>query len=233
MAYDSKKYGASPFGSGSKATSKAVQRDRPVQDRPNQAQDTKPPAAQTSRPAVVDHSEALSDQVSDHMGQSGESPTAEGSPELPAEYDAKLKPPKRTVPFFYIPKGRVAGLTMLGEATGWLMAWGTVGFFRAYIPAPIVTVFDQLFTPWGMAGTTLLSALLIGQLLQRYLMKVTSLRLLATTAIEYGELHHRADTQKHIYDLLAQVEADTESASRWLVTWLTALGCLFIIGAFY
>jgi predicted NBD/HSP70 family sugar kinase len=56
---------------------------------------------------------------------------------------------------------------------------------------------------------------------------------LATTAIEYGETNHRADTQTHIDELLNAAAEKTEQASRWLVSWLTALGCLFIIGAFY
>lgn len=227
MAYDAKKYGASPFG-----PSKVARRDVPVKARSKQARTAKTPIAPA--PTTVDESEALSDQMGDQVEQEdSDSPAVNGPPELPGDYDAKRKTPKRTIPLFYLPKGRIAGLNMLGEATGWLMAWGTVGFFRAYVPEPVITVFDQFFTPWGMAITTLMSALLVGQLLQRYLVKVTSLRSLATTALEYGELHHWADIQKNVYDLLVQVEAKTESTSRWLVTWLTALGCLFIIGAFY
>ena len=64
-------------------------------------------------------------------------------------------------------------------------------------------LFDRLFNPYGMACTTLLSAILIGQLLRRYQLKISHLRQLATTAIEYGELHHRADTQTQIDELLS------------------------------
>ena len=113
------------------------------------------------------------------------------------------------------------------------MVWGTVGFFRAHVPAAVLLVFDNLFHPWGTAGVTLLSALLIAQLLRRLQLKIGNLRRVATAAIEYGELDHRADAQKHIYELLSTAEHKTDMASRWLVSWLTALGCLFIIGAFY
>lgn len=64
-------------------------------------------------------------------------------------------------------------------------------------------------------------------------MKISALRRLATTAIEYGDASHRADAQNEIFNLLTQAEESTERASRWFVSWLTGLGCLFIIGAFY
>jgi hypothetical protein len=211
MAYDNKTYGTSPFGT-SAATTKAV----PSSTRRSDSQPA--PAA-----------EALSDQM-------GESQTAESSdvdpPALPTDYVPVAKP-SRTISVLYIPKGRVTGLNLLGEALGWLMAWGTVGFFRAYVPTPVLLLFDKVFNPYGMAGITLLSALFLGQLLRRYRLKIASLRTLATTAIEYGETHHRADTQTQVDELLSAAAEQIEQASRWLVSWLTALGCLFIIGAFY
>jgi hypothetical protein len=210
MAYDSKTYGASPFG-------QSAQKRKPS-----------PPANGASAP------EALSDQIGESPVEGGaEEPSEEGVPTLPSEYASTPKSRRTVVSFFYIPKGRVTGLNMIGEGMGWLMAWGTVGFFRAYVPAPILTVFDSLFNPWGMAGITFVSALLIGQLLRHYQLKIISLRTLATTAIEYGETHQRAEAQNSIDALLSQAAERTETASRWVVSWLTALGCLFIIGAFY
>jgi hypothetical protein len=216
MAYDKTTYGNSPFGQPTQTAQKTV----PVSTRP------------VKKRGATGEATAAPEPLSDQMGESDASQSATESPELPTAY-TREKPRQHTVSLFYVPKGRVAGLTMLGEALGWLMAWGTVGFFRAYIPAPVTLVFDRCFTPWGMATTTLISALLLGQLLKRAQQKIASLRSLATTAIEYGELHHRADAQVQIDELLTQVEAQTENASRWVVSWLTALGCLFIIGAFY
>ncbi|MEL7328539.1 MAG: hypothetical protein AAF171_02015 [Cyanobacteria bacterium P01_A01_bin.116] len=214
MAYDNQTYGASPFG-------KAVSTTTPTAPSKHR-QDTK-----------TTHSKA--EALSDHVG---ESPTEEDRPKedipaLPADYTPQAKPLSKTSTFFYIPKGRVTGLNLLSEALGWLMAWGTVGFFRAYVPAPILTLFDKLFTPYGMASITLLSALLLGQLLRGYQLKLASLRQLATAAIEYGETHHQADVQSYVYELLSAAEEKTATTSRWLVSWLTGLGCLFIIGAFY
>ncbi|MEO1396099.1 MAG: hypothetical protein AAFV90_24640 [Cyanobacteria bacterium J06634_5] len=161
-------------------------------------------------------------------------PAAEAAlPELPADIAPALKVKQRGLPRFYLPHGRLTGLNLIGEAAGWLMAWGTVGFFRSYIPAPVLTIFDQGFTPWGMAAVTLVSVFLIGQVLERYHRKMATLRQLATTAIEYGKPHHQADVQAEVDDLLRQAEAHTDAINRWLVSWLTALGCLFIIGSFY
>ena len=211
MAYDNKTYGTSPFGKAIATTARTASlKSR----RDSKAEDT--------------DAEALSDQLSE--SQTAAEGAQDEAPVLPPDYASAIKP--RTA-FLHIPKGRVTGLNMLGEALGWLMAWGTVGFFRAYVPAPVLTIFDRLFTPWGMASLTFASALLIGQMLKRHQLKLDHLRQLATTAIEYGETHHRADTQTHIDELLSAAVAQTEQASRWLVSWLTALGALFIIGAFY
>ena len=155
------------------------------------------------------------------------------TPALPASYAPDAKASDSVKSPFAILKGRITGLNMIGEASGWLMVWGTVGFFRAHVPAAVLLVFDNLFHPWGTAGVTLLSALLMAQLLRRLQLKIGNLRRVATAAIEYGELDHRADAQKHIYELLSTAEHKADMASRWLVSWLTALGCLFIIGAFY
>ena len=214
MAYDNKTYGTSPFG---KAIATAPRTAPPQSHRDSKADNT--------------DTEALSDQLSESQ-TAAESAQDEG-PVLPADYTPAIKPRSAATALFHIPKGRVTGLNLLGEALGWLMAWGTVGFFRAYVPALVLTIFDRLFTPWGMAGITFASALLIGQMLKRYQLKINALRQMATTAIEYGETYHRADTQAHIDELLSAAEEKTEQASRWLVSWLTALGALFIIGAFY
>ena len=212
MAYDSNTYGTSPFGQTAK---------RPP----------KPKRSPLSANTDLDPAEALSDQGSEL--RSPDAVSADDIPALPAGYAPVLKSRSRSLSRVYIPKGRISGLNLLGESLGWLMAWGTVGFFRAYVPPPIVTLFDHLFSPWGMAALTLTSALLIGQLLKRYQLKLEALRLMATTALEYGSANHQADTQNEIFDGLTQAEAQTEALSRWLVSWLTALGCLFIIGAFY
>ena len=212
MAYDNKNYGASPFVHPAATTARTAS--------PNSRRETQ---------AATSDTEALSD----HIGDPLEADSSEGNaPNLPTDY-AAIRPRSAALPWLYIPKGRVTGLNLLGEALGWLMAWGTVGFFRAYIPVPVLMLFDRFFNPYGMACTTLLSAILIGQLLRRYQLKIGHLRQLATTAIEYGEIHHRADAQTQIDELLSAAAERTEQASRWLVSWLTALGCLFIIGAFY
>lgn len=209
MAYDQKTYGKTPFVESGHS----------------------PPPVPTQEKTEVASAEALSDQIGDQPDD--EQATADEPPALP---DGDASTTNRRQPadsIFHIPIGRISGLNLVGEALGWLMAWGTVGFFRAYLPAAVVTFFDRLFTPWGMASGTLLSALLIGQLLERYRGKIGKLRRRATVAIEYGESHHRADAQTTIDRLLSEAEAKTEKVSRWLVSWLTALGCLFIIGAFY
>lgn len=179
----------------------------------------------SSTKATPESTEALSDQISE--------PETETTPALPADYNSSSQPSRRKVSFFYIPKGRIANLTMLGEAMIWLMAWGTVGFFRAHVPAPVVAFFDALFSPWGMAGLTLVSGLLIGRLFRDYRLKLGLLRESAVLAIEYGEVEHRAEAQLKIDQLLTEAAESTKRIGRWLVTWLTALGCLFIIGAFY
>ena len=209
MAYDRKTYGKSPFGNSAATTDRA--------------------AAKT---------EALSDQVGDQLeaqesNQRDEALTEGDAPALPADYAAAIKPSGKTVSFFYIPEGRITGLNMLGETLGWLMAWGTVGFFRAYVPAPVLLLFDKLFNPWGMASITFISALITAHLLRRLQHKLSSLRRVTTTALEYGNLNHHADAQKHVYELMSTAEEKTDIASRWLVSWLTALACLFIIGSFY
>jgi hypothetical protein len=212
MTYDSKTYGTSPFGQSA---------EKPVR--------TDPDIAHNARGAK-DVPEALSDQMDEHPIKEKDEKTL---PALPSEYASNTKSRRAAVSLFYLPKGHITGLNMIGEGLGWLLAWGTVGFFRAYVPASILAIFDSLFNPWGMAGLTLVSALLLGQLLKRYQLKIISLRTMATTAIEYGETHHRAEAQSTIDALLSQAVERTETASRWLISGLTALGCLFIIGAFY
>lgn len=174
--------------------------------------------------------ELPSDQPEDSPGESQE---ALGPPDLPSEYAPTAQPSQPPASIFYIPRGRISGLNLVGEALGWLMAWGTVGFFRAYLPPPIVAVFDYIFTPWGMAGGTLISTVFVGQLLNRYRIKIAAIRRMAFMAIEYGECHQRAEAQTIIDRLLTEAEEKTEKVSSWIVSWLTALGCLFIIGAFY
>lgn len=211
MTYDTETYGTSPFGQS--ATTKTAAGNRP------------PPRDRRDRP------EALSDQLAEET-EPLEASSDETTPTLPADYATRPKAP-RSKAFFYIPKGRIANLTLIGEALGWLMAWGTVGFFRAHIPAPVVAFFDRLFSPWGMAAVTLASGLLIGRIFRDYHVQLGRLRNAAVLAIEYGEVEHRADAQQEIDQLLREAEVKTERVGRWLVTWLTALGCLFIIGAFY
>ncbi|MEM9088663.1 MAG: hypothetical protein AAGC93_07955 [Cyanobacteria bacterium P01_F01_bin.53] len=101
--------------------------------------------------------EPLSDQ-----GEPADPAEETALPDMPTGTAPPLKAKKKRLPRFYLPHGRLTGLNLVGEAAGWLLAWGTVGFFRSYIPAPVLTLFDQVFTPWGMATITLVSALLIG-----------------------------------------------------------------------
>ena len=218
MAYDTKTYGTSPFGqSVTTKTTAGVGRASSQENRPI-------PKTTTL--------EALSDQLAEDETNQLEDPPSESAPTLPADYAIHKKEPRRKT-VFYIPKGRIANLTLLGEALGWLMAWGTVGFFRAHLPAPFVAFFDRLFSPWGMTALTLASGLFIGRIFRDYRVQVGRLRNAAVLAIEYGEVEHRADAQQKIDQLLREAEVKTERVGRWLVTWLTALGCLFIIGAFY
>ena len=205
MAYDNKTFGQSPFGNTTATTTQT-----------------------SSAKATAENTEALSDHISEP-----EIEAPETTPALPADYKPSSKLSRSKVSYFYIPKGRIANLTMLGEALIWLMAWGTVGFFRAHIPAPVVAFFDGLFAPWGMAGLTLVSGLLIGRIFRDYRLKIGLLRESALLAIEYGSVEHRADAQLKIDQLLLEAAESTKRVGRWLVTWLTALGCLFIIGAFY
>ena len=213
MAYDSKTFGTSPFGNRT---------------------------ATTSRSAASKGATRTPEALSDHMSEPGSEPDAaaertdeqQTAPALPTNYRLLSKSSSKAA-LFYIPKGRIANLTMLGEALVWLMAWGTVGFFRAHVPVPVVSFFDTLFSPWGMAGLTLVSGLLIGRLFRRYRIQIGKIRELAVLAVEYGEVKDRADAQVKLDRLLAEAEERTKAAGRWLVTWLTALGCLFIIGAFY
>ena len=158
MAYDSNTYGASPFSQTAKRPPKL--KDSPL-----------------STNTDLDPAEALSDQGSEL--RSPDAVSADDIPALPAGYAPVLKSRSRSLSRLYIPKGRISGLNLLGESLGWLMAWGTVGFFRAYVPPPIVTLFDHLFSPWGMTALTLTSALLIGQLLKRYQLKLEALRLIS------------------------------------------------------
>ena len=206
MAYDNKTFGQSPFGDTTATTTQTA-----------------------ASKADAQSTEALSDHISEPDTEAFE-PIA---PALPADYKPSSKPSRRKTSFFYIPKGRIANLTMLGEAMIWLMAWGTVGFFRAHVPAPVVAFFDGLFSPWGMAGLTLVSGLLMGRILRDYRLQIGALRESAVLAIEYGEVEHRAEAQLKIDRLLTEATESTKRIGRWLVTWLTALGCLFIIGAFY
>lgn len=211
MAYNSKTFGQSPFGNSAETTAAT------------------PPRTRKAPPAASSTDEALSDQIEDNNAATDDE---QQPPALPNNSLANRQS-FRTRSIFHIPKGKVTGLNMLSEAVGWLMAWGTVGFFRNHIPAPVLTCFDVLFHPYCTAGITLLSALLAGQCLRRYQLKIASLRQLATIAIEYGEADQRGNAQAEIFDLLSAAEAKTEQVSCWLVSALTALGCLFIIGAFY
>ena len=235
MAYDRKNYGNSPFGNSVATPHRRT-----------------PMSRRRGSPRAISDAEALSDQMGDPMSEQTGDPMDEQTgdqrsdqtdadtegtetngtaPAPPAGYGAAVRP--TGVSFFYLPKGRVTGLNLLGEALGWLMAWGTVGFFRAYVPPTVLMVFDGLFNPYGMAAITFISAISLSHLLRRYQLKIVALRQLATTAIEYGETHHRADAQNQIDELLSTAAEKSENASRWLVSWLTALGALFIIGAFY
>lgn len=145
MAYDTQTYGKSPFGSPSNTT----------------ASEPTPDAV-----ALSDQSDALSDQQIDddsteaRTGDELADKPAADTPELPQHYAPvlKLKPPPIA---FHLPRGRLTGLPIVGEAAVWLLSWGTVGFFRGYLSARLLSAFDRLFTPWGMAIVTLVSALLI------------------------------------------------------------------------
>ena len=229
MAYDSNAFGTSPFGNQTVTTargapSKAAGNPEALSDHVGEL---------AGDPASKPASEQLSTQTENPQKIESDGQPLEPAPALPTNYRLLEKPPDRKATFFYIPKGRIANLTMLGEALIWLMAWGTVGFFRAHIPAPVVALFDKLFSPWGMAGLTLASALLLGRLFRQYRLKLARIRELSVLAIGYGETENQADVQVKIDRLLAEAEERTKKAGRWLVTWLTALGCLFIIGAFY
>ncbi|MEL6351588.1 MAG: hypothetical protein AAFR58_07480 [Cyanobacteria bacterium J06627_28] len=189
-----------------------------------------------------DEAEALSDHGVHHTAADSADLSPETNPEetlqetaplLPNSYSPTLKPKGSKLSVLDLPKGKVTGQNAIGECLIWLLVWGTVGFFRAYIPASVLLAFDRLFSPWGMAVGTGLSALVIGQMLRSYGMKLGKLKSLATTAIEYGEAHHQADVQNNIYELLTEAEERTHNASAWLTSWLTALVSLFIIGAFY
>lgn len=223
MTYDTKTYGQSPFGNTT-APPKENSASEALSDQL---------AGRQQRPVRKTQLAARSHKTSDSETDAAATASSPAQPPaLPADYSPVLKPKPSSLPTFYLPKGRT-GLPILGEMTGWLMAWGTVGFFRSYVPEPVITFFDGFFSPWGMAGVTLFSALLIGRRFRHYSLKLAAVRKLATTAIEYGEAHHQADVQASIYDLLTQAEADTQRLSAQTVSWLTALGALFIIGAFY
>ena len=228
MAYDSKTFGDSPFGQPIAAarspSSKAADNPEALSDHVGEL---------AREPARKPGSEQPSARAEDPPKTEPNGQPLEPAPALPTSYRLLAKPSDRKAALFYIPKGRIANLTMLGEALIWLMAWGTVGFFRAHVPAPVVAFFDALFSPWGMAGLTLAIALLLGRLFRHYRLKLARIRELAVLAIGYGEAENQAEAQVKIDRLLAEAEERTKRAGRWLVTWLTALGCLFIIGAFY
>ena len=232
MAYDRKTYGNSPFGN----SVTTPHRKTPVSRRRGSSRtlsDAEALSDQMGDPIDEPMDEQTGNHLSDQTDADTEGTETNGTaPALPTGYGAAAVRPTG-VSFFYLPKGRVTGLNLLGEALGWLMAWGTVGFFRAYVPATVLMVFDGLFNPYGMAAITFISAISLSHLLRRYQLKIVALRQLATTAIEYGETHHRADAQNQIDELLSTAAEKSENASRWLVSWLTALGALFIIGAFY
>ena len=222
MPYDTRTYGQSPFGAPASAKRSDSQEEAP-----------------TANP-----SEALSDELATPSAPSlgasspsapslGASSKTDSPPPLPTGYvpAAKARPPRLAL--LYLPKGGLTGMPIAGEAALWLMAWGTVGFFRSYIPPAALSACDRLFSPWGMAALTFLSALSLGRRFHHYALKLAATRDMATTAIEYGEAHHQADTQNNIYDLLSAAQADTERLSGQAVSTLTALAALFIIGAFY
>ena len=120
MAYDNKTYGASPFVHPAATTARTTVS--------NSRRETQ---------AATSDTEALSDQLGDQLEVDSPDGTA---PALPTDY-AAIKPRSAALSWFYIPKGRVTGLNLLGEALGWLMAWGTVGFFRAYVPVACADAF--------------------------------------------------------------------------------------------
>ena len=204
MPYDTKAYGQSPFGAPVKGSS-----------------------------AKVTPAEPLSDLTSPSAEPADESTETDGLPPLPSGYAATAKPRALRPSLLYLPRGALTGMSILGEAALWLMAWGTVGFFRSYVPPAALTVCDRLFSPWGMSALTFFSALTLGRSLHRHALKLAAVRDMATTAIEHGEAHHQADAQNSIYDLLSSAKADSERLSGWVVSHLTAIAALFIIGAFY
>ena len=220
MAYDNKTYGTSPFGSA--ATTTALQS--------GERKGTRSPAAEDALSDHLPSSQRPGAQVEENSSNEDHNSQP---PALPANAVPSNQKRRAKVSYFHLPKGRIANLTMLGEALGWLLTWGTVGFFRAQVPAAVVRFFDALFTPWGMAAITLASGLFIGRLFRDYRLKLGRLRDAAVLAIEYGNVEHRADAQADVDRLLLDAEISTERVGQWLVTWLTALGCLFIIGAFY
>ena len=205
MAYDNKTYGQSPFGNTTATTTHTTS--------------SKDPAQRT---------EALSDHISEPEETS--TPIA---PALPADYKSSSQPSRSKVSFFYIPKGRIANLTMLGEALIWLMAWGTVGFFERARPRASYRFFRRPVCALGNGRSHSSQRAANRQTLRDYRLKIGLLRDSAVLAIEYGEVEHRADAQLKIDRLLTEAAESTKRIGRWLVTWLTALGCLFIIGAFY
>ena len=109
MAYDSKTFGTSPFGNRT---------------------------ATTSRSAASKGATRTPEALSDHMSEPGSEPDAaaertdeqQTAPALPTNYQLLSKSSSKAT-LFYIPKGRIANLTMLGEALVWLMAWGDGGLF--------------------------------------------------------------------------------------------------------
>ena len=218
MAYDNNTYGTSPFGSATTAL---------------QSGERKGTRSPSEEEALSDHISGNPASGAQTEGNSSKENSDSQPPALPDSHAPSNQKHRANVSYFHLPKGRIANLTMLGEAVGWLMAWGTVGFFRAQVPAAVVRFFDVLFTPWGMAAITLASGLFIGRLFGDYRVKLSRLRDAAVLAIEYGEVEHRADAQADVDRLLLDAEVKTERVGQWLVTWLTALGCLFIIGAFY
>ena len=228
MKYDHKTYGASPFGNSAATASRKVAPPK-TKRRDNSRAPTEALGDQLGEPAT----DQTAEQQDNPPAEEQHSQAGAKVPALPSDYAPVGATSKTKLSFFYIPKGRVLGLNLVGEAVGWMLVWGTVGFFRASIPLPVLAFFDLVFHPWATAVISVASAFLLGRLLRRYQIQIYDLRNLATTAIEYGELNHRADVQSSIDQQLTQAAGHTRTASRWLVSWLTALACLFIIGAFY
>ena len=145
MAYDSKTFGQSPFGQTVATTAAKSRRSKTA-----------------TTPTAED---ALSDQIGDDQigddplndnplndDKPGENAPEKAPPELPADRAPHRQLRRAEVSLFYLPQGRIGGLNLLGEAVGWLLLWGTVGFFRAYIPPPVLALFDRLFHPYCTAG---------------------------------------------------------------------------------